>query len=61
MDNKFYSNAYFHSTEELAEILKSAGFIKFDYWQTLFKTNDKAVEDPQGRTRTRQFCGDASH
>ena len=40
MDNKFYSDAHFHSTEELTEVLKSAGFIKFDYWQTLFNLSD---------------------
>lgn len=47
MDNKFYSDAHFHSTEELTEVLKSAGFIKFDYWQTLFNTSDDAIEDPK--------------
>lgn len=47
MDNKFYSDAHFHSTEELTEVLKSAGFIKFDYWQTLFNTSDDVIEDPK--------------
>ena len=47
MDNKFYSDAHFHSTEELTDLLKSAGFIKFDYWQTLFNTSDDAIEDPK--------------
>ena len=47
MDNKFYSDAHFHSTEELTEVLKSAGFIKFDYWQTLFNTTDDVIEDPK--------------
>ena len=47
MDNKFYSDAHFHSTEELTELLKNAGFIKFDYWQTLFNTSDDVIEDPK--------------
>lgn len=47
MDNKFYSDAHFHSTEELTEVLKSTGFINFDYWQTLFNTSDDAIEDPK--------------
>lgn len=47
MDNKFYSGAHFHSTEELTDLLKSAGFIKFDYRQTLFDTSDDVVEGPE--------------
>ncbi|MDP1744672.1 MAG: class I SAM-dependent methyltransferase [Bacteroidota bacterium] len=47
MDNKFYSDAHFHSTEELTELLNNAGFIKLDYWQTLFNTSDNAIEDPK--------------
>lgn len=47
MDNRFYSDAHFHSTEELTELLKKAGFIKFGYWQTLFNTKGEVVEDPR--------------
>jgi len=46
-DNKFYSDTHFHSTEELTELLKKAGFIKFGYWQTLFNANGDMVEDPK--------------
>lgn len=46
-DNKFYSDAHFHSTEELTELLKNAGFIKLDYWQTLFNISDDAIEYPK--------------
>lgn len=47
MDNKFYSEAHFLSTEELTELLKNAGFVKFDYWQTLFNTSENTIEDPK--------------
>lgn len=47
MDNKFYSDAHFHSTEELTNLLKNAGFIKFDYWQTLFNANETTIEEPK--------------
>lgn len=47
MNNKFYSDAHFYSTEELTELLKNAGFTKFDYWQTLFDATNDAIEDPK--------------
>lgn len=45
--NKFYSDANFHSTEELTELLKQTGFQNFQYWQTLTQLNEKEIEKPK--------------
>lgn len=45
--NKFYSDAHFHTTEGITELLKQAGFVKFDYWQTLEITEGDTIEDPK--------------
>lgn len=45
--NKFYRDAHFHSTEELTELLKQAGFQNFQYWQTLTQLNEKEIEKPK--------------
>lgn len=45
-NNKFYSEAHFHSTEELTAFLMRVGFIKFEYWQTLFEMTEDVVEKP---------------
>src|SRR5690554_1292520 len=46
-ENKFYKDAYFHSTEEITDLLVQAGFGKFEYWQTLFEENSTQVEQPK--------------
>lgn len=45
--NKFYKDAHFHSTEEITELLEQADFVKFEYWQTLFKENSDEIEQPK--------------
>lgn len=45
--NKFYRDAHFHSTEEIVALLKSAGFERFAFWQTLTTTDPIKVEEPQ--------------
>lgn len=45
--NKFYSDAHFHTTEKITELLKQAGFIKFDYWQTIENAEGDVIEDPK--------------
>jgi ubiquinone/menaquinone biosynthesis C-methylase UbiE len=44
--SKFYKDAHFHSTEEITELLKQAGFHDFDYWQTLTKPDENEIEKP---------------
>ena len=44
--NKFYQDAHFHSTEELTELLRQAGFRNFNYWQTLTKRSKNKIEKP---------------
>lgn len=44
--NKFYQDAHFHSTEELTELLRQAGFLNFNYWQTLTKRSENKIEKP---------------
>lgn len=44
--NKFYKDAHFHSTGEITELLKQSGFSKFEYFQTLTKLNEDAIEEP---------------
>jgi len=46
-ENKFYKDAHFHSTEEITELVKQAGFGNLEYWQTLFKENSKKIETPK--------------
>jgi ubiquinone/menaquinone biosynthesis C-methylase UbiE len=46
-ENKFYKDAHFHSTQEITEYLKQAGFHNFSYWQTLAKANANANEIEQ--------------
>lgn len=45
--NKFYQDAHFHSTEEITQLLKQAGFDSFAYWQTLSTSDATEVEQPQ--------------
>lgn len=47
IENKFYADAHFHSTEEITALLKDAGFSKFNYWQTLEHSESNTVEEPQ--------------
>ncbi len=44
--NRFYKDAHFHSTEELTDLLKQAGFQNFQYWQTLTVINANEIEKP---------------
>lgn len=46
-NSKFYQYANFHSVEEITEHLKSTGFHKFQYWQTLTQQQNTDVEPPQ--------------
>lgn len=39
-NNPWYKNAHFHSTEEISELLSTAGFSGFKYCQTLFSTEE---------------------
>jgi ubiquinone/menaquinone biosynthesis C-methylase UbiE len=45
----FYKKAVFFSVKELTELLKTAGFFKFSYYQTLYKLPGeiKLVQKPQ--------------
>jgi ubiquinone/menaquinone biosynthesis C-methylase UbiE len=45
----FYKKAVFFSVKELTELLKTAGFFKFSYYQTLYKLPGeiKSVQKPQ--------------
>ena len=42
--NKFYSNAHFHSTEELTALLQQSRFQNFQYWQTLTSLKENEIE-----------------
>lgn len=44
--NKFYRDAHFHSTEEIAERLSNTGFGNFSYWQTLINPGENNIEQP---------------
>ena len=44
--NKYYKDAHFHSTDEITQLLREAGFTQFKYWQTLTHLNENAVEQP---------------
>ncbi len=46
-ENIFYKDAHFHSTEEITELVKQAGFGKIEYWQTLFTNGDNKIEKPK--------------
>ena len=41
---QIYKDAYFHSTEEITELLNRSGFRKFEYLQTLTKLNENEIE-----------------
>jgi ubiquinone/menaquinone biosynthesis C-methylase UbiE len=43
----FYQHANFHSPGEITELLKSAGFGNFEYWQTLITVSESESETPQ--------------
>lgn len=45
--NKFYSDAHFHSTEELTAIIQQSHFQKFQYWQTLTSLKENEIEKPE--------------
>ncbi|WP_186452452.1 hypothetical protein [Chitinophaga polysaccharea] len=40
--NKFYRNAYFHSTKEIMQLLSNARFGDFSFWQTLIKPEENS-------------------
>ena len=44
--NKFYSDAHFHSTEEIARLLADSGFDGFSYWQTITHPEENKIEQP---------------
>ncbi|MBP6398657.1 MAG: class I SAM-dependent methyltransferase [Saprospiraceae bacterium] len=45
--NKFYSDAHFHSTEELTALLHQSHFENFQYWQTLISLKENEIEKPE--------------
>jgi ubiquinone/menaquinone biosynthesis C-methylase UbiE len=45
--NKFYSDAHFHSTEELTALLQKSRFQNFQYWQTLISLKENEIEKPE--------------
>ena len=45
-NHKVYRNARFHTPEEIIKTLKQAGFIHFDFCQTLMTAAPDAVEEP---------------
>jgi SAM-dependent methyltransferase len=45
-DNPFYRDAHFHGVDEMTSLLQSAGFGKFEYWQTLTGNDESVPEDP---------------
>ena len=45
--NKFYSDAHFHSTEELIVLLQQSHFQNFQYWQTLTSLKENEIEKPE--------------
>ena len=47
VENKFYKDAHFHSTEDITHLLSQADFGKFEYWQTLFKEKSDQIEQPK--------------
>ncbi len=42
-DSRFYRDASFHSVDEVSDALKTAGFIRLVFVQTLFPEEDEAV------------------
>jgi len=46
-ENKFYRDAHFYSPQEIAELIKQAGFHHFSYLQTLTKSKVIEIEQPQ--------------
>jgi ubiquinone/menaquinone biosynthesis C-methylase UbiE len=45
--SKFYSDAHFHSTEELTALLQQSRFQNFQYWQTLTGLKENEIEKPE--------------
>jgi hypothetical protein len=45
--SKFYSDAHFHSTEELTAFLQQSRFQNFQYWQTLTGLKENEIEKPE--------------
>jgi len=45
--NKFYKDVFFHTVEELTSILTQCEFKKFQYWQTLIKSDSKEIQFPE--------------
>lgn len=54
--NKFYSDAHFHSTEELTELLSKAGFENFSFLQTIVNSGENNMEQPISGHDKRKFC-----
>lgn len=46
-NDPYYRHAHFHTTKELAEILKSTGFDHFEYWQTLMEPGQNTGAEVQ--------------
>ncbi|MDP3946066.1 MAG: methyltransferase domain-containing protein [Lutibacter sp.] len=59
-ENKFYKDAHFHSTQEITEYLKQAGFHNFSYWQTLAKVNANANANANEIEQPKQGFGEGS-
>jgi ubiquinone/menaquinone biosynthesis C-methylase UbiE len=45
--NKFYKNAGFLSVDEMVDLLKTAGFSDFKFYQTLVRMHSNTIEIPQ--------------
>ncbi|MDP1747422.1 MAG: class I SAM-dependent methyltransferase [Bacteroidota bacterium] len=46
LENKFYKDAHFYSTEEITKLLQQARFEEFQYWQTLTERNENNIQQP---------------
>ncbi|MBT8117153.1 MAG: SAM-dependent methyltransferase, partial [Gammaproteobacteria bacterium] len=42
-DSRFYRDARFHTVDEVSDALRTAGFIRLVFLQTLFPGEDEAV------------------
>ncbi len=46
--NPWYKDARFHAVQEITGFLQQAGFTKFEYWQTIFSSNEELTEPRPG-------------
>ncbi len=44
----WYKEAHFHTVPEITGIMQQAGFISFEYWQTLFNSKEELTEPLPG-------------